>query len=83
MLKRLWTYFSIVFGGIIIAGGFNLFLIPHHLLSGGVSGVALIIGYFTPLNISVMYFVLNIPILITGWFKLGKGSLVSAFSRLL
>ena len=72
MLKRLWTYFSIVFGGIIIAGGFNLFLIPHHLLSGGVSGVALIIGYFTPLNISVMYFVLNIPILITGWFKLGK-----------
>lgn len=72
MLKRLWTYFSIVFGGIIIAGGFNLFLIPHHLLSGGVSGVALIIGYFTPLNISVMYFVLNIPILVTGWFKLGK-----------
>ncbi|MGG3306827.1 MULTISPECIES: YitT family protein [Paenibacillus] len=72
MLKRLWTYFAIVFGGIIIAGGFNLFLIPHHLLSGGVSGVALIIGYFTPLNISIMYFVLNIPILITGWFKLGK-----------
>ena len=28
MLKRLWTYFSIVFGGMIIAAGFNLFLIP-------------------------------------------------------
>lgn len=72
MLKRLWTYFSILFGGIIIAAGFNLFLIPHHLLSGGVSGVAMLIGYFTPLNISILYFVLNIPILIAGWFQLGK-----------
>lgn len=72
MLKRLWTYFSILFGGIIIAAGFNLFLIPHHLLSGGVSGVAMLIGYFTPLNISILYFVLNIPILLAGWFQLGK-----------
>lgn len=72
MLKRLWTYFSIVLGAVVIAAGFNLFLIPHHLLSGGVSGVALVIGYFSPLNISILYFALNIPILIAGWLQLGK-----------
>ncbi|MBO2942573.1 YitT family protein [Paenibacillus sp. F411] len=72
MIKALWTYISIITGAVVIACGFNLFLIPHHLLSGGVSGVAMLIGYFSPLNISVMYFVINIPILIAGWIKLGK-----------
>lgn len=72
MLKRLWTYAAILLGGIVIAAGFNLFLIPHHLLSGGVSGLALLISYFSPLSVSLMYFVLNIPILVTGWFQLGK-----------
>lgn len=72
MLKRIWSFLAILFGGAVIACGFNLFLIPHHLLSGGVSGVAMLIGYFTPLNISIMYFALNIPILIAGWIRLGK-----------
>ncbi|MFC7680845.1 YitT family protein [Paenibacillus sp. GCM10028914] len=72
MLKHIWSYAAILFGGIVIACGFNLFLIPHHLLSGGVSGVAMLIGYFSPFNISVLYFVLNIPILVAGWIKLGK-----------
>lgn len=72
MLKHTWSYAAILFGGIVIACGFNLFLIPHHVLSGGVSGLAMLIGYFSPFNISVMYFALNIPILIAGWVKLGK-----------
>ncbi|WP_106766317.1 YitT family protein [Paenibacillus faecalis] len=72
MIKYLWSYLAIILGGIVIACGFNLFIIPHHLLSGGVSGVAILISYFSPFNISIMYFVLNIPILIAGWIKLGK-----------
>lgn len=72
MLKHIWSYAAILFGGFVIACGFNLFLIPHQVLSGGVSGLAMLIGYFSPLDISVMYFVLNIPILIAGWIKLGK-----------
>ncbi|NMO95380.1 YitT family protein [Paenibacillus lemnae] len=72
MLKVIWRSIAIIIGAIVIACGFNLFLIPHHLLSGGVSGVAMLIGYFSPFNISVMYFVINIPILVAGWIKLGR-----------
>lgn len=57
---------------VCLAFGFNMLLIPNQLLSGGVSGVAMVIGYITGSNIGWLYFVLNVPILIWGWFALGK-----------
>lgn len=50
----------------------QLVLVPHQLLSGGVSGISMLLGYFTSLNLSIMYFVLNIPLLVAGWFILGR-----------
>ncbi|WHX50860.1 YitT family protein [Paenibacillus woosongensis] len=72
MLKTIWNSLVIVFGAALIAAGFNLFLVPHHLLSGGVSGLSMLTGYFTPLSIGTMYLVYNIPILIAGLFLLGR-----------
>lgn len=67
-----WNSFVIILGAAAIASGFNLFLVPHHLLSGGVSGLSMLVGYFTSANLSVMYFVFNIPILLAGLFILGR-----------
>ncbi len=72
MLRKFWNYLAIVFGSAMIASGFNLFLIPHRLLSGGVSGLSMLVGYFTPLNISLLYLLFNIPLLVAGWFQLGR-----------
>jgi uncharacterized membrane-anchored protein YitT (DUF2179 family) len=72
LFKKIWNAFVIIIGAATIASGFNLFLIPHQLLSGGVSGLSLLISYFSSFNISTMYLLINIPILIIGWFKLGK-----------
>lgn len=72
MLKRIGTLLVILIGALTIACGFNWFLVPHTLLSGGVSGLSMLIGYFSSFNISTMYLVLNIPILIAGWFLLGR-----------
>lgn len=72
MLKEIRNCIVILIGAAAIASGFNLFLVPHHLLSGGVSGLAMITGYFTPLSINLMYLAYNVPILIAGWFLLGK-----------
>jgi uncharacterized membrane-anchored protein YitT (DUF2179 family) len=71
-MKTFWDYLMITVGAVLVAGGFNLFLIPHQLLSGGVAGVAMIIGYFTPANIGLLYLLLNIPILIWGWVIIGR-----------
>jgi len=59
-------------GSLLVAVGFNQFLIPLALLSGGISGVSMIIGYATGANIGWLYFALNLPVLIWGWHKLGR-----------
>lgn len=72
MFKEIRNCVVILLGAVLIAAGFNLFLIPLHLLSGGVSGLAMLTAYFTPFSISIMYLAYNVPILIAGWFLLGK-----------
>jgi len=62
----------LMISALLVAIGFNTFLIPHTLLSGGVSGISMIVSYFTPLNQGIMYFVLNLPLLIAGWFWVGR-----------
>lgn len=72
MLRQIWNCFVVIFGAALIASGFNLFVIPHRLLSGGVSGLSMLVGYFTPLNISLLYLLFNIPLLVAGFFQLGR-----------
>ena len=63
----------IIFAAFLVASGLRLFLIPHQLLSGGVTGVASIFGYLTnPNYISLIYFAINLPILIWGFIVIGK-----------
>ncbi|CQR54958.1 YitT family protein [Paenibacillus riograndensis] len=75
-LKQIGNYLAVIFGSAMIACGFNLFLIPHRLLSGGVSGLAMLVGYFTPFNISLLYLLFNVPLLVAGWFQLGRRFIV-------
>lgn len=70
--KYLYTVPAITLGALLVATGFNMFLIPHQLLSGGLSGISMMIGYLTGANIAWTYLVLNIPVLVWGWFKLGR-----------
>lgn len=59
--------FMIILGSTIGGISFNVFLIPNKLLSGGVSGVALMLNYLFGLNPGVLLFVFNIPIFIAGY----------------
>ncbi|HWR62202.1 MAG TPA: YitT family protein [Clostridia bacterium] len=62
----------------IIAGAalggisFNIFLMPHKLLSGGVSGIALILNYIFGFSPGVLVFVFNIPIFLAGYKYVDK-----------
>lgn len=60
----------------IVGVGFKLLLIPEKLLSSGVSGVAMIVGYASGWSIGWLYFVLNVPILIWGYHVLGRRFIV-------
>ena len=65
-------YAQIVFGCLLNALGFNLFLIPAYLLTGGLSGVAIIIYYLTGLPVGAQNLVYNIPILYLAYRVFGR-----------
>ncbi|PER27025.1 hypothetical protein CN931_22810 [Bacillus sp. AFS054943] len=70
--KEMIRFLGVIIGSIIIAIAFNLFLIPHKILSSGIGGIAIILGIVTPVNTGIINFVLNLPILILGYIGLGK-----------
>jgi uncharacterized membrane-anchored protein YitT (DUF2179 family) len=82
-MKRFFEVLVVVIGSVLISVSYNLFLIPHQLLSGGLSGVAMIVGYFTKWNIGLIYFISNLPVLTWGILVIGrKFILLSAISVL-
>jgi len=70
-MKRLRTAIVMLLSSTLIAFGFNQLLIPLKMISGGISGITMIVGYATGLNIGWLYFVLNIPVLLWGLKILG------------
>ena len=63
--------FFIILGTLIQALAMRMFLIPALLVSGGVSGAAQIINFYTNWPIGLMVLIGNIPLFIIGWRYLG------------
>ncbi len=59
-------YLYLLAGGLVQALSMRLFLIPAQLVSGGVSGAAQIINFFTAWPIGLMVLVGNLPLFILG-----------------
>lgn len=62
----------IVIGSILCAVAINLFIIPSNLLSGGISGIALIIQYLSGMPVGITVLILNIPLFILSVLKINK-----------
>jgi len=69
--KRIVDYLFIALGAFVQALAMRLFLIPGLLVSGGISGAAQIINFFTQWPIGVMVLLGNAPLLLLGWRYLG------------
>lgn len=70
--KQCMRYFQIFLGCFIVCMGFNLFLIQAHLLTGGLSGVALIVYYLIGLPVGMQNLVYNLPIIYVAYRVFGK-----------
>jgi len=78
LMDKLYNWLIIFAGSILLGFAFNMFLLPHEILSGGVTGIAMIFSLMLPINAGIWLFVLNIPILIIGWMKLGKMFIINS-----
>ncbi|MDQ0191152.1 YitT family protein [Alicyclobacillus cycloheptanicus] len=66
----------LLIGDFIGAIALNNFLIPAHILSGGITGLAQIMQHFTKIGIGTWYFLFNIPLFILGYRYLGRRFIV-------
>ncbi len=62
----------LVLGALVVALGYSLFQIPFNIAAGGVSGIGIIVNHFTGWPVGVMYLVMNLPLLVLGYFHLGR-----------
>ena len=68
-IKRIVTF---LIGLLLIALSYNIFLAPNNLVPGGVTGLAIIINNFIPIDSSLIILFFNILLLILSYFTLGK-----------
>lgn len=61
----------IILGTLIYAVGIGLFLDPNSLAPGGVVGISVILSHTVGLATGTWYFILNIPLVIIGFWKFG------------
>ena len=69
---------KLLFGSALAAVGFQFFTFPNDIVSGGVTGIAQIIRLLTGLPVGVMIIIMNIPLFIIGWKRLGARSQMGA-----
>ena len=71
-LKEAGNLLLILAGNALYAFALKLFILPANLMTGGTTGIALVIQHFTGFSISVFVLIFNVLMLITGWTLLGK-----------
>ncbi len=81
MLKRLrlqtltipWNLFLIFTGALVFAVGVKAVALPHEFISGGMSGLSLLVYYGTKwLSPGIWYFIINVPIFLVGWVFISR-----------
>ncbi len=53
----------------------ELFLVPLHIVAGGVGGIATLVNHLTGLSVGVLILLINIPIFVLGVLNFSKGFL--------
>ena len=64
--------FIVTLGCMIMAFNINYFFLGNKLAQGGVGGLSLILHYLSHIDISYIYFGLNVPLIIAAYIFLGK-----------
>lgn len=76
MKKEYFNYLkiiaSVIIGNFLYALSVKLFLLPAGLVTGGTTGIALLINHITGFSVSGFVFIFNLIMLIAGYLMLGK-----------
>lgn len=76
--RHVKRYLIIGLGGILCGVSINAFLVPHHMLSGGLGGVGIILYFLLNWPIGLVVAALNLPLLYAAYRLLDRTYVVGA-----
>lgn len=82
-VSGLKKYIVFTISAFLFSVGIVLFVQANNLAPGGVSGLSILLSRMFPLEVGTIFFLLNIPILILGWIKLGGKLILSTIYEIL
>lgn len=90
-MKRVYNFILTLFKesflmilGVFVAGfGLKSFLIPNGFIDGGITGVSLLISFLTPISVSILIFIINLPFLLLANKQVGKTFAIKSFLAIL
>ena len=62
----------ITLGATLMAVGLEIFLVPNHVIDGGIVGISIMLSYLTGWKLGLFIFILNIPFFFIGYKQIGK-----------
>ena len=81
--KYVFITMQIIIGCAVMGLAYSLFLIPHHLVPGGVSGIAIILNYFFKTPVGLLIIGLNIPVFLLGLRTMGRKYVVKSLAGMI
>ncbi|MCX7884863.1 MAG: YitT family protein [Caloramator sp.] len=79
MIKRndkMERIIMVLIGALMCSIALNVFIIPHKLLSGGVSGISIIIQYLFGISAGYLIFIFNVPIFLFGMKEVDRDFII-------
>ncbi|HIT18397.1 MAG TPA: YitT family protein, partial [Candidatus Fimivivens faecavium] len=62
---------------VLIAVSIKSFQAPNQIIGGGVAGIATLVNFLTGLPIGTVSFLINVPLLLVGYRKIGRRFILS------
>ena len=70
--ERFFSYSQILFGCLIAAAAYPLFMTPNRIAPGGITGVATILNYLFRWPVGIVSLLLNLPLFLIGYKAMGR-----------
>ncbi|MED4781614.1 YitT family protein [Brevibacillus choshinensis] len=78
-VKTIGKEWSMIFAGTaLVALAYYLFMQPNEITAPGLGGVAVLLSYFLPLSLGLIYFLLNVPLFLLGYRFVGRKFVINS-----
>jgi uncharacterized membrane-anchored protein YitT (DUF2179 family) len=76
--KKVFRTIGITLGAILMATGLEIFLVPNHVIDGGITGISIMLSHLTGVELGIFLFLLNLPFIYLGFKQMGKTFAISS-----